>query len=138
MNQGYYTYGQIDINTSNPLKVVLMLYDGSINFLKKAIEYAEIEDIKNKNIYANHARDIIVELNTALNVEAGGEIAKSLRRLYSFMNRKLMEANWNNDIQGFHEVIKLLSILREAWQDAYNQKVSLGHQPQLQSDGLRI
>ena len=81
MNQGYSTYEQIGINTSNPLKIILMMYDGCINFLNKAIDYAEAGDIKNKNIYANMARDIIVEFNNALNTEAGGEIAKGLRSL---------------------------------------------------------
>ena len=138
MNQGYSTYEQIGINTSNPLKIVLMMYDGCINFLNKAIDYAEAGDIKNKNIYANMARDIIVEFNNALNTEAGGEIAKGLRSLYFFMNRQLMEANWNNDVQGLKEVIQLLSSLREGWQDVYNQKVSLDYQSHHQEMGLRI
>ena len=70
MNQGYSMYEQIAINTSNPLKIVLMMYDGAINFLNKSIEYAENGDTKNKNIYANMARDIIVEFNNSLNMES--------------------------------------------------------------------
>ena len=138
MNHGYSMYNQVDINTSNPLKVVLMLYDGAINFLKKAIDYAEQGDIKNKNIYANMARDIIVEFNNSLDIEAGGEIAKGLRSLYFFMNRQLMESNWNNDVQGLSQVVQLLSSLREGWQHAYNQKMSVDQQSQHQAGGLRI
>ena len=132
MNQGYSMYEQIAINTSNPLKIVLMMYDGAINFLNKSIEYAENGDTKNKNIYANMARDIIVEFNNSLNMEAGGEIAKSLRSLYFFMNRHLMESNWKDDIQGLEEVVQLLSNLRNAWQDVYDQKENLyqPHHPQ--------
>jgi len=121
MNQPHATYQEIDINTSNPMKLVLMLYDGAINFLRKATEYGEKKDIKNKNIYANKARDIILELNNSLNLEAGGEIAHYLRGLYLFMNRHLMQANWNNDIKGITEVIQLLSNLREGWQEVYKQ-----------------
>ena len=138
MNQGYSVYNDINVNTSNPLKVVLMLYDGSITYLKKAVEYAEAGDMKNKNIYANMARDIIVEFNNALNTKDGGEIARGLRTLYFFMNRQLMEANWNNDTQGLSEVIQLLSSLRESWQDVYNQKVTLDYQSHHQEMGLRI
>lgn len=138
MNQGYSMYEQIGINTSNPLKIVLMMYDGCINFLKKAIEYAENGDIKNKNIYANMAGDIILEFNNALDIEAGGEIAKGLRSLYFFMNRQLMEANWNNDVQGLQEVVQLLSSLREGWQDVYDQKKGLDYQEHQQETGLRI
>ncbi|MFC1887119.1 flagellar export chaperone FliS, partial [Thermodesulfobacteriota bacterium] len=86
MNNGYATYNEVNFNTSNPLKLVVMLYDGAINYLNKAIEYMNAGDIKNKNIYANKARDIIEELNNSLNAEQGQELAQNLRRLYFFMN----------------------------------------------------
>ena len=138
MNQGYATYNQINYTTSNPVKIIMMLYDGAINFLNKAIQYAEHGDIKNKNIYANKARDIIEELNNSLNEEAGQELAQHLRRLYFFMNRHLMKANWKNDTRGFKEVIELLSSLKEAWKDVHDQKGCSDQQPQLQSMGIRI
>ena len=95
MNHGYSTYNHIKFTTSNPLKLVVMLYDGAINYLRKAIEYAENNDVKNKNIYANKTRDIIEELNNSLDAEQGEELSQHLRRLYFFMNRHLMKANWN-------------------------------------------
>ncbi len=125
MNDIYSTYKKNDISTSSPLKMVLMLYDGAITFLKKAVEFAEQGDIKNKNIYANKARDIIVEFNNSLNMRQGGEIAAKLRSLYFFMDRHLMISNWNNDIQGLNDVIDLLSNLREGWQDVYEQKMEI-------------
>jgi flagellar secretion chaperone FliS len=125
MNPGYATYAQLDFNTSNPMKIVLMLYDGAIDFLNKARDCNERGDIKNKNVFANNARDIITELNTTLNMEAGGEIAQSLRRLYFFMERHLMQANRLGNAQGFNEIVDLLSNLREAWQEVYQQKASL-------------
>jgi flagellar protein FliS len=138
MNHAYDTYNTVDVNTSNPLKIVLMLYDGAISFLNKAVEHAEKKDIKNKNIFANQARDIIVELNNSLDSEAGGEIAKSLRGLYNYMNRRLMKANWDNDIDGLNEVINLLSKIREAWQDVYEQKSDFFPESRQQAFGIRI
>lgn len=139
MNQVFSTYEQVGASTSSPLKVLLMLYDGSINFLNKAIQYAENEDIKNKNIYANMTREIIGEFNNSLNVEGGGEIAQNLRKLYFFMNRQLLKSNWDNDIKGLQDVGRLLSNLREAWQDVYDQKINIDyHQPQQRAVGLSI
>jgi flagellar protein FliS len=128
MKQNYAVYKEIGINTSQPLKLVIMLYDGAITFLNKSIEYAENKDIKNKNIYANKARDIILELNNSLNLEVGGEMASNLKRLYFFMNRHLFQANLKNDMQGMREVILMLSDLREVWQDISNQKENTDHQ----------
>jgi len=128
MKQNYAVYKEIGINTSQPLSLVIMLYDGAITFLNKSIEYAENKDIKNKNIYANKARDIILELNNSLNLEVGGEMASNLKRLYFFMNRHLFQANLKNDMQGMREVILMLSDLREVWQDISNQKENTDHQ----------
>lgn len=122
MTQGYTTYAQTEFQTSSPMKLVLMLYDGAITFLNQAASCAAEGDIKHKNQYAGQARDIITELNNNLDMQAGGEIAKNLRRLYFFMNRHLMEANWKNDVEGFRRVIDLLSNLREAWQSVYDQR----------------
>ncbi|MBE9547609.1 MAG: flagellar export chaperone FliS [Proteobacteria bacterium] len=138
MNQNYSTYRQTDVNTSSPTKIILMLYDGATNFLKKSIEYAEQGDIKNKNIYANKARDIIVELNNSLDIKAGGEIAMNLRRLYLFMNRHLMQASWNNNIKGIKEVIKLLSNLREAWQEIHDKNTGIDDDDQPRQAGMEI
>jgi len=140
MNQAKTMYNKNDISTSNPLKIVLMLYDGAVNFLNKAIAFADAGDIKHKNIYANKARDIIEELNNSLDTDAGEDMAQQLRRLYYFMNRHLMKANWNNDIQGMKEVIEILSGLREAWQSVYTQHENEAHhvQPRQEAVGLRI
>ncbi len=145
MNQPYNLYQQTGITTSNPMKLVLMLYDGAINFLKESIEDIGKRDIKNKIIAINRAKEIIAELNNALNCEIGGEFALHLRRLYFFMDRHLFQANLKNDTQAIREVIQILSSLREAWQDAYNQQMVPGTLPYKQigsqsyrQSGIRI
>lgn len=139
MNQPYSRYQQTDITTSNPMKLVLMLYDGALTFLKKSIEDIEKKDIKNKTIAINKARDIIEELNNSLKTEIGGEFAHHLRRLYFFVNRHLFQANLKNDVQKIREVIQLLTSLREAWQEAYNQNATPGTLPynQIESQSYR-
>ena len=138
MDQGYTAYNHVNFTTSNPVKIVVMLYDGAINFLSQAVEYMELGDIKNKNIYANKARSIIEELNNSLDVAEGKELAEHLRRLYFFMNRHLTKANWNNDVQGFKEVIELLSSLQEAWNDVDAQYRISEQKPQQKAMGIRI
>jgi flagellar secretion chaperone FliS len=139
MNQPYHRYQQTGITTSNPMKLVLMLYDGAINFLKDSIDHLAKKDIKNKNLSITKARNIIEELNNSLNTEIGGEFALHLRKLYFFMNRHLLQANLNNNAQAIREVIQLLSSLREAWQEAYNEQIASGalSQSQMESESYR-
>lgn len=140
MNQAHTIYKQTSINTSNPMKIVLLLYEGAIGYLKKAVEYAEGGDTKNKNVYSNKARDIIVELNGALDIQIGGELAQALRRLYFFMDRHLMKSNWKNEVQGLKEVLHLLTDLHEAWQEAYDRREDHNYQrpPHPAESGLRV
>ena len=61
------------------------------------------------------AQNIILELNTVLDMEAGGEVAQNLRSLYNFMNKHLAQANTQSDAQAIREVINLLEELNQSW-----------------------
>ena len=107
----------LESENEKSLKVVLMLYDGAINFLNKAIAYAgEGGDTKKKNRYTQKANEIIVGLDSILDSTAGGDVTKNLKLLYAFMNRHLIEAAANGNTTGLTEVIHMLSDLRESWQ----------------------
>jgi flagellar protein FliS len=113
--KGVETYQETTVTTQNKGKLVVMLYDGAIKFLKMAIEQIEAKNPEAKGKYISKAIDIIFELNTVLDTEAGGEIAANLRKLYLFMGRHLTEANTEQDIGKIEEVIKLLEELNQGW-----------------------
>lgn len=99
----------------NSLKVVLILYDASIGFLEKAIGFAEKEDRERKELFTGKANDIIVELDRVLDMRSGGDIAKNLKLLYSFMNRQLVDASENNTVKGLVDVRAMMKDLRDSW-----------------------
>jgi flagellar protein FliS len=92
-----------------------MLYDGAIKFLKLAIVGIEAKNYADKGMYINKALDIITELNAVLDMDAGGELAINMRKLYSFMTRHLSQANIDCDKQKINEVINLLEELNIGW-----------------------
>ena len=63
------------------------------------------------------AQAIIHELNTSLNLEAGGAIAENFRRLYDYMDDRLMESNFKKTEDGINDVLRRLGILRDAWDE---------------------
>ena len=83
--------------------------------MRLAIKELEAGNYEAKGRYINRARDIINELNAVLDVETGGEIAASLRKLYCFMNSRLSEANIERDPQMIREVISLMEELNKGW-----------------------
>ena len=109
-------YQKMAVNTADPGKLVVMLYEGAIKYLLNAIEAANEKkvDVKCNNI--NRAYDIIQELQFALDMEQGGEIALNLYRLYQFMMSHLIKSKINRDgITMIEDVIRMLKRLNEAW-----------------------
>jgi flagellar protein FliS len=112
---GIEAYQQTAIGTQSKGRLIVMLYDGAIKFMKLAVAELEAGNPAAKGQYINRAQDILNELNAVLDVEAGGEIANNLRRLYLFMNRRLSEANTKRDPQMIREVIGLMEELNQSW-----------------------
>ncbi len=112
---GIAAYQQTAIGTQSKGRLIVMLYDGAIKFLKLAVRELEAGNNAAKGQYINRAQDILNELNAVLDMDAGGEIASNLRRLYLFMTRRLSEANAKRDPQMVREVITLLEELNQSW-----------------------
>ncbi len=117
---GVEQYLNTAVTTQSKGRLIVMLYDGAVKFLKLAIEEIEKKNPEAKGHYIIKAKDIINELNIVLDMDAGGEIAVNLRRLYLFMNRQLSEANIKQDPQKIREVITLLEELNQSWKAIAN------------------
>ena len=115
---GITAYKENTITTQSRGHLIVMLYEGAVKFLNQAIEQIDAADggnIAERAEYITKAANIINELNAILDVEAGGNIATDLRRLYQFMIRHLLQANISNDTRMIREVIDLLEDLNEGW-----------------------
>jgi flagellar protein FliS len=108
---GIAAYHDNAISTQSKGRLIVMLYDGAIKFMKLAIVEMEKKNYEAKGRYINRALDIINELNVVLDMDAGGEIASNLRKLYIFMNNHLSQANIKCDPQKVRDVIKLMEEL---------------------------
>jgi flagellar secretion chaperone FliS len=112
---GIATYQQAAVGTQSRGRLIVMLYDGAIRFLKLAVNELQAGNHGAKGQYINRAQDIINELNAVLDLEAGGEVAKNLRSLYVFMNRHLGQANIRRSPEMIQEIIRLLEELNQSW-----------------------
>ena len=113
--KGISAYQDSTITTQSKERLIVLLYDGAIKFMKLAIQELEAGNYQAKGQYIIKAQDIINELNAVLDMDAGGEIAANLRKLYVFMNRRLSEANSERNPQMIREVIQLMEELNQSW-----------------------
>lgn len=113
------SYRQVSTQTAPPGQLVLMLYDGAIRFLERALTGFASTDPGERNLTINNnlnrAMDIVRELNVCLDTDAGGQLAQTLRDLYDYMERRLLESNFKKKRAGVDEVIGHLKELRDAW-----------------------
>ena len=112
---GITAYREAAIATQSKGRLIVLLYDGAIKFMKLAVKELEAGNYEAKGQYIGRAQDIINELNAVLDMDAGGEVATNLRRLYCFMVRRLSEANTKKDPQLVRDVIQLMEELNQGW-----------------------
>ena len=127
------SYRQISAHTASPGQLVLMLYDGAIRFLEKSLSGFDMDDPLdfNQTISNNllRAQSIINELSGTLNLDQGGELAHTLRRLYSYMDDRLMESNLSKTPEGIRDTVRRLTVLRDAWQEMLQRRTVESAQP---------
>ncbi len=106
------------VKTASPAKLIEMMYEKAIELLKNAKEALSKNDFITTNEKIKRVQDIVTELNISLDIERGGEIAKGLRSLYSYMYRTLIEASVKKEMQKIDEVLGYFEELLDAWRIA--------------------
>lgn len=104
------------VETADPHRLVLMLFDGAIAAVTQARFQMEAEQIAEKGLSISKAINLIMNgLRASLDLESGGELAERLAALYEYMGQRLLFANLKNSPAALNEVEELLIGLREAW-----------------------
>lgn len=120
-------YLETEVLTASPSKLIIMLYDGALNFLKRLEGLDYLKNLETKSYNINKAYAIISELQSTLNMEYN-EISEPLFAMYNYMQRRLMDANMNNDPSVISEVKTLLGELKDSWvQIASSQKTIISN-----------
>lgn len=110
-------------NTVEDKRVILIkLYEGAIkfiNFAKRGIN-EKSPRIRGENI--SKVMAIVTELDCALDMERGGNIASNLRSLYGFVMNQLTAGNIKNDLKALDNAENILRTLKEGFEEAYLQQ----------------
>ncbi|HIJ77262.1 MAG TPA: flagellar export chaperone FliS [Deltaproteobacteria bacterium] len=109
-------YHRTAIETAEPIQLIILCYDAAINDLKRAAELHERREMNEAYRKIRHAQDIITELLVDLDYERGGDIARSLNRLYNFILRQLIGINSREDTSIYDHLVRILSELRDGWE----------------------
>ena len=113
-------YQRINVETSmhtlDQNQLVSLLYEGVLTSLATARGALARGDVATKcNAISKAVRIIEEGLSTALDIEAGGELAQNLSALYDYSLRQLILANARNDDAMLVEVMRLIEPVAQGW-----------------------
>src|SRR5690242_15974871 len=96
-------YAEMQVQTT-PGKLVIMLYDGALRFLRLGRDAMAHGDRAAQGVNLGRAQEILCHLDCTLNLEAG-RIAADLRMSYRYFIRRLLIANAEDRLDHVDEVI---------------------------------
>jgi flagellar protein FliS len=108
-------YQKNAVNGASPLGLIIMLYDGALRFIDTGKVGIAEHDYDKQNLHLQKAQKIVMELMSCLDMGRGGEIAKNLFSLYTYVLNELIEANISDNCEAADRGAKVLRELRESW-----------------------
>ncbi len=102
--------------TATPEQLQLMLYDGAIRYAQQGRDAIVKKDYETSHDRLTRAQKIIVEMENGLNFDVNAELCDRVASIYSFLYRKLVDANVRRDVEEIDDALKVLRIERDTWQ----------------------
>ncbi|MBK1651808.1 flagellar export chaperone FliS [Halorhodospira halochloris] len=119
MHRGVNQYQQVGSYSSaayaDPYRLVQLLMDGLLDRVAQARGAMERGEVAAKGELISKSISILDGLRSGLDHETGGRIAGNLEELYSYMQRRLVEANMQNEVEYLDEVASLMREIKSAW-----------------------
>ena len=139
---GYAGYRNVIAKTIEKKEdILLMLYEGALSAVRIAKRGIVGKNPKLKGENISRVLAILTELDCALDLEKGGDVAKNLAALYDYMIKRLTHANVKNDPDALEEVERLLCELHEGFKAAAKKAAPPVYAPGAEAEmtgGLRI
>ena len=115
MNRSF-AYQETSITTASPEKLIIMLYEGAIRFLRQSANDIKTKNLVRKSQSIDRAVAVIQHLQSTLDMDGGKDIARELDRLYGYILSRVLQGSAKLDAATIEEATKLLSVLLSGWE----------------------
>jgi len=107
---------ETQVMSASPVRLITLLFDGACAALVRARIANERCDAAARGQAISKAIDIVENgLKASLDMQAGGELARTLRDTYDLIVRTLLLANLKGEPKYFASAEQLLTSLGQAW-----------------------
>lgn len=111
----YAAYNNSKIQTATPAELTLLLYEGAIKFTNIAIVAMEKNDVQKAHDNIMETEKIIEEFQATLDHKY--PVAKDFEAVYSYLLKRLFDANIRKDPEILEEVLRHLRTMRDTWKE---------------------
>ena len=111
-------YRRVDIETASQGRLIVMLFNGAIRQALKGQRKIEAGKGTGAHPHLIQAQEIISELRSALNLNAG-EVAYNLDRSYEYFHHLLVTANIKKAVEPIEECVGLMTSMRDTWEELF-------------------
>ncbi len=112
------SYRESAVRGASPLGLIVILYDEIVRSIRKAIRAFEAGDIEARGKALTHAVEVIGYLQSILNFDKGGDVARNLSNFYNLMRAKLLEIHIAPTQEGLELLAREFAKVGAAWQQA--------------------
>lgn len=130
-NEANFAYRESEALTTDPIGLVVVLYDMLLKDLHEAIAALAGGDVERRTRAIGHSLLVLQQLQGTLDRDKGGVVAANLDRFYNFTRAKLLEGQIKASSEIFEHQVIFVASIRDAWkqvraeQQAGSQTVSL-------------
>ena len=103
------------VDESSPHRLIQMMMEHALKRMNFAHGHMERGEVEKKGKAIGDAINVINGLQASLNHKANERMSENFDALYSYMMRRLLIANLNDDLAALDEVAGLMRELKEAW-----------------------
>jgi flagellar protein FliS len=109
------TYRYNEALTADPVGLVVLLYDILLRDIREALAALAVSAIERRAAAVRHGMLVLQQLQSTLDMDRGGNVARNLESFYNFTRAKLLEGQIKASTAIFEEQIVFVSSIREAW-----------------------
>jgi flagellar protein FliS len=118
--------------SATPHQLILMLFNGAVERINQAKGHMQRGNIPEKGLLISKAIAIVGELQASLDLKVGGDLAENLFLLYDYINRRLLAANAENNVDYLDEAATLIKEIKSAWEEMPREYQTMSEQEKAQ------
>lgn len=115
-NDANLAYREAEVLTTDPVGLVVLLYDMLLKDLREAVAAIAAANIDRRTAAIRHCLLVLQELQGTLDMEKGGVVATNLENFYNFTRAKLLEGQIKASSEIFEQQTTFVASIRDAWQ----------------------